>query len=44
MAANLKQFFHVYCGKNKVQPVYTYEEEDGAFYCEVKFSDKESFP
>lgn len=35
-ADNFKQFLYVFCGKNKVQPAYTYEEEETGFYCEVK--------
>ena len=34
---NYKQFLHTFCGKKKLQPVYTYEEEEETgFYCEVR--------
>lgn len=36
--AEFKQFFYAFCGKRKVQPVYTYEEEGSGFYCEVRKS------
>ncbi len=37
MAHEFKNFLYVFCGKQKIQPTYTYEEEDNAFYCEVSF-------
>ena len=33
---NFKQFLYTFCGKNKLQPAYTYEEEESSFYCEVR--------
>ena len=35
MAHEFKNFLYVFCGKQKIQPTYTYEEEDNEFYCEV---------
>ncbi len=34
-AGDFKQFLYVFCGKRKVQPAYTYEQEGAGFYCEV---------
>lgn len=39
--AEFKQFFYAFCGKRKVQPVYTYEEEGTGFYCEVSKSSRQ---
>lgn len=36
--AEFKQFLYAFCGKRKVQPAYTYEEEGTGFYCEVRKS------
>lgn len=34
-SVNLKQFLYTFCGKSQVQPAYTFESEEGGFYCEV---------
>ncbi len=36
MAHEFKNFLYVFCGKQKIQPTYTYEDEDNEFYCEVR--------
>ena len=38
MGADFKQFLFGFCAKNKVEVVYTDEEEETGFYCEVKLN------